>query len=115
MVEDILKGPAFSYGYFDISWDEVAKYLDSTPETAARVAAVMNQHPDRFLFGTDEVAPTDQAKYLRVYYMYDPLWKLLSKDASEKIRKGNYQRIFNQARIKVRAWEKTHMKGSGPY
>jgi hypothetical protein len=101
--------------YFDISWDEVAKYIDATPETAARVAAVMNQYPSRFLFGTDEVAPTNQEKYLHVYYMYDPLWKLLSKDASEKIRKGNYERIFNQARIKVRAWEKTHVKGSGPY
>jgi predicted TIM-barrel fold metal-dependent hydrolase len=114
-IVDILKDPALSNVYFDISWDEVAKYIDATPETAARVAAVMNQYPSRFLFGTDEVAPTNQEKYLHVYYMYDPLWKLLSKDASEKIRKGNYERIFNQARIKVRAWEKTHVKGSGPY
>jgi hypothetical protein len=113
-VVDILKDPALSNVNFDFSWDEVAKYIESTPETAARVAAVMNQYPDRFLFGTDEVAPSDQTKYLHVYYMYDPLWKLLSKDASEKIRIGNYERIFNQARIKVRAWEKTHVKGSGP-
>jgi predicted TIM-barrel fold metal-dependent hydrolase len=114
-IVDILKDPALSNVYFDISWDEVAKYIDNTPETAARVAAVMNQYPDRFLFGTDEVAPTNQEKYLKVYYMYDPLWKLLSKDASEKIRKRNYERIFNQAKIKVRAWEKTHVTGSGPY
>ena len=114
-VVDILKDPALSNVYFDISWDEVAKYLESTPATAARVADIFNRYPDRILFGTDEVAPSDQTKYLRVYYMYDPLWKLLSKDASEKIRKGNYERLFNQARIKVRAWEKTHVKGSGPY
>jgi predicted TIM-barrel fold metal-dependent hydrolase len=115
MVEDILKDPAFSHVYFDISWDEVAKYLDATPGAPARVAAVFNRYPDRILFGTDEVAPTNQEKYLKVYYMYDPLWKLLSKDASEKIRKGNYERLFNQARIKVRAWEKIHVKRSGPY
>lgn len=115
MVEDILKDPAFSHVYFDISWDEVAKYLHATPEAPARVAAVFNRYQDRILFGTDEVAPTNQQKYLKVYYMYGPLWKLLSNDAREKILKGNYERLFNQARIKVRAWEKTHVKGSGPY
>jgi predicted TIM-barrel fold metal-dependent hydrolase len=114
LVEDILKDPAFSHVYFDISWDEVAKYLSNTPETAARVAAIFNRYPDRILFGTDEVAPTSQEKYLRVCYMYDPLWKLLSKDASERIRKGNYERIFNQARIRIRAWEHANVKVAGP-
>jgi len=31
------------------------------------MAALINRHPDRFLFGTDEVAPTEQAAYLKVY------------------------------------------------
>jgi hypothetical protein len=46
---------------------------------------------------------------LKVFYQYDPLWNLLSKDAVQKVRKGNYERIFDQARLKVRAWEKIHV------
>ena len=109
-LEAILKDPQFSHVYFDISWDEVAKYLVATPESARIAADLMNRYPDRFLFGTDEVAPADQEKYLKVYYQYDPLWKLLDKEASEKVRKGNYERLFNHARQDVRAWERTHAK-----
>ena len=74
------------------------------------VADVINRHPDRFLFGTDEVAPSSEEKYMRVYDQYAPLWKALDKDASEKVRKGNYQRIFDEGRQRVRAWEQAHVK-----
>ena len=30
------------------------------------------------------------------------------EEAKEKLLKGNYERIFNEARVKVRAWEKAH-------
>jgi hypothetical protein len=96
--------------YFDISWDEVAKYLVATPESTRIAADLMNRYPDRFLFGTDEVAPSDQEKYLRVYEQYGPLWKLLNVEASGKVRKGNYERIFNKARESVRVWEMAHVK-----
>jgi len=105
-----LKDPDFNHVYFDISWDEVAKYLVATPESLEISADLINRYPDRFLFGTDEVAPSNQQQYLRVYYQYDPLWKSLSQDASEKVRKGNYERIFDQARRDVRAWEASHRK-----
>lgn len=108
-VEEILKDPAFNHVYFDISWDEVAKYLVSSPEATRISADLINRYPDRFLFGTDEVAPATQGKYLKVYYQYAPLWNLLSNDALQKVRKGNYERIFDQARLKVRAWEKAHV------
>jgi hypothetical protein len=108
-VEEILKDPAFKNVYFDISWDEVAKYLVATPESTRIAADLINRYPDRFLFGTDEVAPKTQEAYLKVYNQYDPLWILLSKDAVQKVKKGNYERIFDQARLKVRAWEKTHV------
>jgi hypothetical protein len=108
-IEELLRDPAFNHVYFDISWDEVAKYLVSSPEATRITADLINRYPDRFLFGTDEVAPTSQEKYLKVFYQYDPLWNLLSKDAVQKVRKGNYERIFDQARLKVRAWEKIHV------
>ncbi len=109
-IAEILGDPAFSNVYFDISWDEVAKYIIASPESTRITADLINRYPDRFLFGTDEVAPKSQESYLRIYYEYDPLWKLLSKDAGEKVRKGNYERLFDQARPRVRAWENAHAK-----
>jgi predicted TIM-barrel fold metal-dependent hydrolase len=108
IIEDMLKDPELSHVNFDISWSEVAKYVVATPASTQAVADIINRYPDRFLFGTDEVAPSDQEQYLRVYRQYGPLWKLLSKDASEKVRKANYERIFDEARKRVRAWESAH-------
>jgi len=106
----ILQDPAFSHVNFDISWDEVAKYIVSSPEATKITADLINQYPDRFLFGTDEVAPANQQAYLKVYYIYSPLWALLDKQTSAKVRRGNYERIFDAARQKVRAWEAEHLK-----
>jgi hypothetical protein len=80
----------------------------ATPETTKAVADLINRYPDRFLFGTDEVAPADQAKYLKVYDQYAPLFAQLTRAASEKVRKGNYERLFDAARPRVRAWERAH-------
>jgi len=113
ILEPILDDPAFSHVYFDISWDQVAKYIVASRETVKRTAAAMDRHPDRFLFGTDEVAPPNQAAYLKVYYQYEPLWKALKPETSRKVRKENYERLFDAARIKVRAWELKHV-GHGP-
>jgi predicted TIM-barrel fold metal-dependent hydrolase len=109
IVEDLIKDPELKNLHFDISWDEVAKYIVATPESTKHAAAIANRYPDRFLFGTDEVAPPNQEKYLQVYNQYGPFWKLLSPEASEKVRKGNYQRIFDEARRKVRSWEAAHV------
>ena len=109
-IQAILKDPRFSHVYFDISWDEVAKYLVATPESTQIATDLVNRYPDRFLFGTDEVAPDSREKYLRVYAQYDLLWRLLNKEASEKVRKGNYERLFDDARRKVRAWEAANVK-----
>jgi len=108
IVDRALADPSLSHLSIDISWDEVAKYLVATPEATRATADLINRHPDRFLFGTDEVAPTEQAKYLKVYDMYAPLFALLTPEASEKVRKGNYERLFDQARRRVREWESSH-------
>src|SRR4051794_3335292 len=110
IVERALANPALSHVNFDISWDEVAKYVMATPETTKAVADLINRYPDRFLFGTDEVAPSDQANYLKVYSQYAPLFAQLTRTASEKLRKGNYERLFDSARQRVRAWELAHAK-----
>jgi predicted TIM-barrel fold metal-dependent hydrolase len=110
IVEGMLADPTLKHVYFDISWDEVAKYAVASPEGGKGIAAVFNRYPDRFLFGTDNVAPADQATQLRVYEMWAPIWAQLTPDASSKIRKGNYERIFDAARAHVRAWEKANVK-----
>ena len=109
IVETMLTDPAFNHVSFDISWDEVAKYAVATPESIARVAATLNKFPDRFLFGTDTVAPAGPAPYFKVFDMWAPVWRLLTPDASLKVRKGNYERIFDEGRRKVRAWEKANV------
>ncbi len=65
ILEGMLTDAALSHVSFDISWDEVAKYAVSSPETIARVVAIFNRYPDRFLFGTDTVAPSGPAPYSR--------------------------------------------------
>jgi predicted TIM-barrel fold metal-dependent hydrolase len=110
IVERGLSNPELPNLHIDISWDEVAKYLTATPEATQATAELINRHPDRFLFGTDEVAPTEQAKYLKVYDLYAPLFAKLQPQAREKLRKGNYERLFDEARRRVRAWEKANPK-----
>ena len=39
-----------------------------------------------------------------------PLWPQLTPAASRKVRIGNYERLFDAARTRVRAWEKNNVK-----
>jgi len=113
IVEKICTDPSLRHVYMDISWDEVAKYVTATPETIKRTADMINRYPDRFLFGTDVVAPQSLDAMVSVYDAYAPLWAALTPEASTKVRKGNYERLFDEARRKVRAWEKSNIKNSG--
>jgi len=108
IVEAMLTDPAFDHVSFDISWDEVAKYAVATPDSIARVAGTLNKYPDRFLFGTDTVAPAGPAPYYAVFDLWAPIWRLLTPEASFKVRKGNYERMFDGGRRNVRAWEKAN-------
>ena len=106
----MLDDPTLRHVYFDISWDEVAKYAIANPDTEKRTAALFNRHPDRFLFGTDNVAPPDQATQLKEFHLWDPVFAQLSTEASLAIRKGNYERLFDAARTRVRGWERANVK-----
>ena len=110
IVEAMLVDPELSHVNFDISWDEVAKYAVATPESIKRVVTILNKYPDRFLFGTDTVAPSGPSPYFAVFDMWGPVWRQLTPDASLKVRKSNYERIFDEGRRKVRAWEKSNVQ-----
>ena len=60
MVERALRNPELKNLHFDISWDETAKYIVKTPALIKNAATLTNNYPDRFLLGTDEVAPSSQ-------------------------------------------------------
>jgi len=110
ILDALLSNPALPKLHIDLSWSETAKYIVARPETVDAMAALINRHPDRFLFGTDEVAPTDQQHYLTVYDTYAPLLARLTPEASDKFRKRNFERLFDAARRHVRAWEQAHIK-----
>ena len=50
-----------------------------------------------------------RASYLKILDMYKPLFDKLTPEAKQKLLKGNYERLFDAARVKVRAWEKAHV------
>ena len=112
-MEKVCTDSSLRHVYMDISWDEVAKYVTASPETIKRGANIINRYPDRFLFGTDVVAPQSLDAMVALYDAYGPLWAALTPKASIKVRKGNYERLFDEARCKVRAWEKSNLKNSG--
>ena len=105
----MLADPAFANLYFDISWDLVARYVVESPESVRITADLIDRFPDRFVFGTDAVAPANATAYLTTNTLYAPLWAALSPDARAKVRVGNYERLFDAARAKVRAWEAAHV------
>jgi hypothetical protein len=73
------------------------------------MADLMRRYPDRFLFGTDSAAPNDESQYSKVFSLYEPLWQSLDAQTSRKVRLQNYERIFDEARRKVRIWERAHV------
>ena len=114
MLDELLADPAMRDLYIDISWDEVAKYVVSSDTALQRTAALREKYPNRFLFGTDNVAPATQETDLKVYHMYDPLWAKLKPATSLAVRKGNYERLYDAARAKVRTWEAANVGKAVP-
>ncbi|HMI52712.1 MAG TPA: amidohydrolase family protein [Candidatus Saccharimonadales bacterium] len=112
-IEEILRDPDFRHVYFDISWDETAKYIVASPATIKSMAELIERYPSRFLFGTDSLAPSDESKYTAVFHQYEPLWKALDAETSQKVRLGNYERIFDEGRRQVRIWEGAHGRSAG--
>jgi hypothetical protein len=109
IAEGVLSDPSFRHVNFDFSWDEVAKYAVASPQSIARVTALLNRYPDRILFGTDTVPATPSA-YFSVFEMWTPVVRLLTPEAKLKVFKTNYERIFDDGRKRVREWEKANLR-----
>src|SRR6267142_1448836 len=112
IMDRALSNPALKHLHIDISWDETAKYITASPETVTATANLIEKYPDRFIFGSDVVAPKSIDSPMAVYNAYEPLWKALRPETVRKVALENYERIFDEGRRKVRAWERTHVTGS---
>ncbi len=110
LIERILADPKFANVYFDISWDELAKYATANPNVITRTAALFDKYPDRFLFGTDNVAPNSIDANVRVFHLWGQIFAKVRPETKQAILFGNYERIFDAARLHVREWERTHVQ-----
>ena len=114
LLEEMLTDPRYDHVVMDISWDEVAKYVVATADTAEVWAALIEKHPTRFLFGTDSVAPLNWDRYAKTYTDYEPLWQRLSAETRAQVERLNYERVFDAAIPKVRAWERDQLAAASP-
>ncbi len=105
LLDRMLSDSRYQHVMLDISWDEVAKYLVKDDETVDAWAALIAKHPMRFLFGTDSVAPANWEAYAHTHTMYQPLWNRLAPTVRAQVERLNYERVFDAAIPRVRAWE----------
>ncbi len=110
ILDTILSDPELEHVNFDISWDEVAKYVTESDVSVQMWADLMTRHNSRFLFGTDSVAPQSQQKYAKTYRDYQKLWDRLDNITRRKVAIENYERVFDAANRRVRDWEMKNFK-----
>ena len=110
LLDGLLADEAFAHVHCDLSWDEVAKYVVRDESSLAAWTALLERHPTRFLFGTDSVAPAGRDGYFKTWRDYGPLRDRLSEPTLRAVTIGNYERIFDAANRKVRAWEERHLE-----
>lgn len=114
LLDEMCRDETLKHVNFDISWDETAKWIVNDPNTLQSWVELINRHPTRFLFGSDAVAPKSQAALLKTWNDYAPLFARLTPEASKAVRLGNYERIIDAGRIKVRAWEARNVRNLAP-
>lgn len=110
MLRELLGSDEFSHVNFDISWDEVAKYVVADVDALNAWVRLLKQYPDGFLFGSDAVAPNSEADYLKAFDAYRHPWERLNTETACKVKWKNFERVFDAPRIKVRAWETTQIR-----
>jgi hypothetical protein len=105
-MDAMLGNPAFRHVSIDLSWGSViAKPILDTPEHVKMTAELIRKYPDRFLFGSDQLATTDFQVLRKCYDAWSPLWEELGPELTRRVCKENYARVFDQSKMNIRAWE----------
>ncbi len=94
--------------YVDISWDIVAHQFFNGKSLNVKWKNFLEKHSDKILYGSDIVAPNHK-KYDDIINLYNKVWSQLSKKAVRNITYNNYKKLFDEARLKVRNWEKLNL------
>ena len=94
--------------FIDISWDVVAKQFFKGNALSNQWKSILTKYSNRILFGSDVVSPTSQ-KYENILKLYDKIWRELPDTAVKNITYRNYKKLFNEARAKVRSWERKNL------
>ena len=110
-LQAMLDDPDFAHVHIDLSWKVVAERLTENAETIDQWAALINAHPTRFLFGSDALVPKDTDTWNGTFQQYANLFAKLTDDCVEKVCKTNYERVFVDAREKVRWFEREALPG----
>jgi hypothetical protein len=108
LLQEILEDARCAHVHIDLSWDVVAKVITKDADTSKKWAALIERYPDRFLYGSDSLEAKDEVALSRTYAIYDEhLFPLLSEPTADQVKRGNFERIFSSANLKVREFEKT--------
>ena len=102
----LLEDSRMKHVHIDLSWSVVAERLTQSPQTQAEWVSLITDHSERFLFGSDALAPKDRDAWNKTYASYNGLLMSLTDAVRLKLLQGNYQRLFVDARERVRAYEK---------
>ncbi len=107
LIETILKSPDYAHVSFDISWNEVARHLQATPEITAMFVDLAVTYKTRFVFGSDAVKPESLMQYDRHVHDLEPIFAALSerdRDAYHRIRHDNLETLLAESREQVQRW-----------
>lgn len=113
----------------DLSWDLVQNYIVNPKEnfpSQKEWVDFITKYQDRLFWGSDTVIfkrnkigkdgkPIIGVRMTQEEYLGEPkdmtsIWKAVGPEVTQKVKIGNYVRVFDAARKSVREWEKKHAK-----
>lgn len=105
-LRQMLEDHAMKHVHIDLSWSVVAERLTQSSEIQVEWVSLIKDHPERFLFGSDALAPANRDAWNKTYASYNGLLMSLPDAVRLQLLHGNYQRLFVDARKRVRSYEK---------
>ena len=97
--------------FVDISWDVVINQFFEGSHFLPQWKKFLENHSKKILFGSDVVAPT-LSQYDQTLNLYKKVWRELPQNVVKDITYGNYTRLFDEAKKRVRLWEKKALSHS---
>ncbi len=108
LIDRILGDPDYRHVSFDISWNEVARHLQATPEITDEFLRLVRRHPTRIVFGSDAVKSESNEQYFRHAHDLEPIFRRIRAEvglvAFHNVRHDNLERLLEAAQSDVQRW-----------